>query len=515
MKISRRGFSTVEVLVVIAVIGVLTTIGVVSYNRYRLDARDAQRESQLTTVADALERYFQNNGEYPSCASMTQDPNVIVANILPGVDPNLFVSPSSGLTNSILCGTTNDSNNFGYVGDGSSTCQTGTACLSYQLQYKRESDGVIVSIDSQNSADITTSGAITLNAIPTPSCSVGFTNLSTSWNNVNGAATYTVQRDTSNTFLSTSSNFAEVTTSSNSATLGGLSPNTTYFTRVRGNAQDGKYTFWSNVQAQSTLNSSITLSATAATFSINLSWTADACAYQYTVQRATDSGFTQNLVETNYASGTTTATQSSLAGSTTYYFRIRMITAASGGYTSPWSSVVSAVPLSAPPSAPVMSYVSTGVFEVSNTVAGATYSASLVSGSGSASQSTVNGKIRFSLSTNPARFSVTAAWSAGGSPSSADYMERKPFSYTPYTCGTCCGSPYGCWKSCGCECGGGGCGCYGNSGQSWGQCGCPGTMCWYNWGTCQDCSSCCSGGNLIDETGNGYTNGGSEWYKLY
>lgn len=520
MNKHKRGFTAVEVIIVIIVIGILSTMGIMSFTKYRATARDTQRQSQLTAISSALEKYFEQNGEYPGCSSLTQNPSSITTNVLVGVDPTIFVAPGSGLTNSVLCQTPTSSDYFAYVGDTSSTCTTGSACASYQLQYKSEADGSIVTISSVNSADISTAGTITLNSIPAPDCTTGFTNLSASWNSLSGAASYTVQRDTSNTFLVSSPGFAESTPTTNSTTLSGLSSATQYYVRVRANDSSGKYTYWSNVVNQTTKDNSITLSATAATFSVNLSWTANTCAYQYTLQRATDSGFTQNLVENTYASGTTTATASSLTGGTTYYFRIRMITAASGGYTSPWSSTVSAVPLSSPPAAPIMAYISTGVFEISNTITSdVTYNTALVSGSGTATASTVNNKIRYTLSSTTARFSITAQWTAGGSPSAADYMERKPYSYTPdtrYSC-TVCGNPYGCWKSCGCECSGGGCGCYGNSGASWGQCGCPGNMCWYNWGTCQDCyqTTCGSAPTLIDETANGYTNSGTEWYKLY
>lgn len=513
MRILKRGFTVVEVLIIVAVIGILSTVGVVSLNRYRADARDAQKSSQISVIAEALEKYFENNGEYPSCSSLTQDPNTIASNVLPGIDPTNFVVPSSGLTNSMLCGAISDTKNFGYVGDGSGACSGSVACASYQLQYKKESTGEIVTLSSQNSADILTASSVSINAAGAADCTNGFNGLNLTWNHVSGASSYTVQRDTASTFLATNPNFVESTSSTNSTLVGGLNPDTSYFVRVRAMSNDGRYGYWSNAVNRTTLNPAISLSGTAGSFSATLNWTANSCASQYMMQRATDSGFSQNLVSNTYSSSVLTDTYSGLTGGTTYYFRTKIIT--SGGYNGPWTSTVNVVPLSAPPAAPEMAYVTTGTFEVSNTVSGAVYTATLVSGSGTATQSVVNGKVRFALSSTTARFSVTASWTVGGTASAADYMERKPHAnscYTPsWQCNCNCYSTGNCWcvapGPSGCPAGttpNGQCGCGGGSPCMAGSIG--ETIC--NCSTCYGSQVC----NLIDAPG--YTNSGSEWYKV-
>lgn len=171
----------------------------------------------------------------------------------------------------------------------------------------------------------------------------------------------------------------------------------------------------------------------------------------------------------------------------------------------------------APP--PVLSYVSTGVFEVSNTTAGV-YTATLVSGSGSATQSTVNGKVRFTLSGVNSRFSVTFAYASGAPQSVPDYMERKAYTYS------CRSVPYSCCGSCNCRLEGGDCYCSApvNGGcppgtSPNGQCGCGGgTPCMGGSIGTVVCDTCCSTcyntycDVLIDQPG--YTNSGTEWYKV-
>lgn len=71
MKVVRqdRGFTIVELLIVIVVIGILAAITIVAYNGVQGRARDAQRLSDLKTIMKALEVYKANNGTYPAVVS--------------------------------------------------------------------------------------------------------------------------------------------------------------------------------------------------------------------------------------------------------------------------------------------------------------------------------------------------------------------------------------------------------------------------------------------------------------
>ena len=52
-----RGFTLIELLVVIAIIGILITVGAVSYQRAVRLSRDSKRKTDLEQIRQALETY--------------------------------------------------------------------------------------------------------------------------------------------------------------------------------------------------------------------------------------------------------------------------------------------------------------------------------------------------------------------------------------------------------------------------------------------------------------------------
>lgn len=62
---SYRGFTLIELLVAIAIIGILSTLGLVSFGEAQKRARDAQRKADLRQIQTALRAYYNEKGRYP------------------------------------------------------------------------------------------------------------------------------------------------------------------------------------------------------------------------------------------------------------------------------------------------------------------------------------------------------------------------------------------------------------------------------------------------------------------
>jgi len=286
MKKPSNGFTIIELLVVIAIIGILTTIGIVSFSNIQSGSRNTQRSSKVTVIAEALEKYYSQNGEYPTCGVLTQPVNTVVTTTLKGVDTNALASPTSASgTNSIVCeaDTSNlTSDVFGYVGGGS----------SYTLEYRDESTGNNVSLASRHGAG-TIAAPTSLTATTTSNTSINL-----SWGLTLNANSYTLQRDTSSSFATATTIATQAGTMFSDSSL---SQGTPYYYRVQGTGTNGT-SGWSNTaSATTTINtpSAPVVTANTVTTTTTWSWPAVTCAagttaryqYRYTVSPAgSDSG---------------------------------------------------------------------------------------------------------------------------------------------------------------------------------------------------------------------------------
>lgn len=83
----NAGFSLVELLVVVAIMGILSSIVVVALGSSKQKSRDSKRIADIKTIQIALSTYYANNGFYPR--------NIYAAsNAVAGADPGNGLAPA-------------------------------------------------------------------------------------------------------------------------------------------------------------------------------------------------------------------------------------------------------------------------------------------------------------------------------------------------------------------------------------------------------------------------------------
>jgi type II secretion system protein G len=64
-KMKNQGFTLIEIIVVMLIIGLLAALGIGSFTSSQIKSRDARRKSDLRQIANALEIYYNDYGNYP------------------------------------------------------------------------------------------------------------------------------------------------------------------------------------------------------------------------------------------------------------------------------------------------------------------------------------------------------------------------------------------------------------------------------------------------------------------
>ena len=69
-KLKNQGFTIVELLIVIVVIGILATLVITTYSGIQSKARDTKRKTDINAIQGQVEAYNTNAGFYPTLANI-------------------------------------------------------------------------------------------------------------------------------------------------------------------------------------------------------------------------------------------------------------------------------------------------------------------------------------------------------------------------------------------------------------------------------------------------------------
>jgi type II secretion system protein G len=77
---AERGFTLIELMIVVAIIAILAGILIPNFVNARSQAQTAACESNLRAIATALELYYADNQVYPTASAVAVQPSLLTAN---------------------------------------------------------------------------------------------------------------------------------------------------------------------------------------------------------------------------------------------------------------------------------------------------------------------------------------------------------------------------------------------------------------------------------------------------
>ena len=93
LKKRNQGFTIVELLIVIVVIGILAALVITTYAGIQSKARNAKRQTDIQSLQTQIEAFFSQNGYYPSYADLNS--STWRTTNMKSLDPQALIDPSA------------------------------------------------------------------------------------------------------------------------------------------------------------------------------------------------------------------------------------------------------------------------------------------------------------------------------------------------------------------------------------------------------------------------------------
>lgn len=165
-----RGFTVVELIITITIMGILLLLTVVNVNASQISARDTERVSDIESIAAALENFYSVGS--PNFGTIARYPTTDITSsttttrsFLPDIDVKSLTAP--GISDSTLtfipatntsqttAGVTPQPTISQYVyqpimSDGTLCTSGNTDCRKFNLYYRLEKDNTVYMVTSKN-----------------------------------------------------------------------------------------------------------------------------------------------------------------------------------------------------------------------------------------------------------------------------------------------------------------------------------------------------------------------------
>jgi prepilin-type N-terminal cleavage/methylation domain-containing protein len=149
LQSKQRGFTIVELLIVIVVIGILAALVVTTFTGIQQKSRNTERQTDIKAIHGQVEAYYAQNGSYPAMAELNDQ--AWRATNMKGLDCEALKDPkgtgagtcaAGGAPYAVAAAATSTTYGYAPTKDDGTACTTAANdCTKYTLQANYEGGG--------------------------------------------------------------------------------------------------------------------------------------------------------------------------------------------------------------------------------------------------------------------------------------------------------------------------------------------------------------------------------------
>ena len=135
----QTGFTIVELLIVIVVIGILAALVITTFTGIQQKARDTERQTDIKAIYGQVEAYYAQNGKYPALADLNTA--TWRTTNMKGLDQEALRDPKNSTATKYDLADTAAANVYSYAVTPSGCDNSTTDCTAYTLTATLEGGG--------------------------------------------------------------------------------------------------------------------------------------------------------------------------------------------------------------------------------------------------------------------------------------------------------------------------------------------------------------------------------------